>query len=153
MRPSPLRARLPIEGQLFPRLFSLPRSSHTPAAKAGFKSQPFTAARKRRATQKQARHGQGASHFAPSLLSFSVAPGGGGRMGGRASPYFRFWTSISVNSIAGAAADTGTLPDSAPQIPLKTLVVSPVAAIRDNTVSGVPTISTPRTSLSGLPSA
>ncbi len=37
------------------------------------------------------------------------------------SPYLRFWTSISVNSMAGAAADTGTLPDSAPQTPLNTL--------------------------------
>ena len=61
-------------------------------------------------------------------------------MGGRVSPYFLFWTSISENSMAGAAADTGTRPDSAPQMPLKTLVVSPVAAISVNTVSGVPTM-------------
>ena len=69
------------------------------------------------------------------------------------SPYFRFWTSISENRMAGAAADTGTLPDSALQMPLKTLVVSPVATISVNTVSGVPTMSTPRTSSSGRPSA
>ena len=43
---------------------------------------------------------------------------------------------MSQNSIAGAAADTGTLPDSAPHTPLNTLVVSPVAAICVNTVSG-----------------
>ncbi len=59
------------------------------------------------------------------------------------SPYFLFCTSISENSIAGDAAETGTLPDSAPQMPLNTLVVSPVAAICVNTVSGVPTISDP----------
>ena len=35
-------------------------------------------------------------------------------------PLFFFCTSISENSIAGAAADTGTCPDSAPQTPLNT---------------------------------
>src|SRR3984957_9638258 len=82
-------------------------------------------------------------HFPPPLISDTA---GGGRIGGRVSPYFRFCTSISEKSIAGAAAETGTLPDSAPQIPLNTLVVSPVAAIWVKTVRGVPTISTPRTS-------
>ena len=51
-----------------------------------------------------------------------------------------------------ATALTGMLPDSAPQIPLKTLGVSPVASMWFKTVSGVPTISTPRTSSSGRPS-
>ena len=48
-------------------------------------------------------------------------------MGGRACECARFCTSISEKSIAGAAAATGTLPDSAPHIPLKTSIFSPVS--------------------------
>jgi hypothetical protein len=45
--------------------------------------------------------------------------------------------------IAGADAETGTEPDSAPQYPLKTSGVSPVATIFVNDAKGVPTMSTP----------
>ena len=58
----------------------------------------------------------------PSRLSHD----GGGRIGGRVRECARFCTSISENSIAGAAAETGTLPDSAPHTPLNTSVLSPV---------------------------
>src|ERR1035438_2963394 len=77
---------------------------------------------------------------------------GGGRMGGRFSEWACFCTSTSENNMAGAAAATGTEPDSAPQTPLKTSVFSPVSRMRFNAASGVPTISTPRTSSSGRPS-
>jgi hypothetical protein len=65
---------------------------------------------------------------------------GGGRIGGRTRECARFCTSISENSIAGAAAETGTLPDSAPHTPLNTSVFSPVISIRLSAASGVPTI-------------
>src|ERR1700735_81713 len=78
---------------------------------------------------------------------------GGGRIGGRSVPRRRFCTSISENSMAGAAAATGICPDSAPHIPLKTCIVSPVTIILFRESSGVPTMSTPRTSSSGRPSA
>ena len=67
-------------------------------------------------------------------------------------PLARFCTSISEKSIAGAAAETGTFPDSAPHIPLKTSIVSPVSMMLLSASSGVPTISTPRTNWSGRPS-
>ena len=54
--------------------------------------------------------------------------------------------------MAGAAAATGTEPDSAPHSPLKTSVFCPVRIIRFKAFSGVPMISTPRTSWSGRPS-
>ena len=52
----------------------------------------------------------------------------------------------------GETPDTGTQPDSAPQVPLKTPSSSPVSRILLKLVRGVPTISTPRTNWSGLPS-
>src|SRR6267142_2251362 len=85
------------------------------------------------------------------------APGvsnpGGGSTGGRSWPCAIFCTSISENSIAGAAAETGTAPDSAPHSPLNTSIFSPVSTMRLSAASGVPMISTPRTSSSGRPSA
>src|SRR5438552_7772303 len=78
---------------------------------------------------------------------------GGGKSGGRSCSCARFCTSISEKSIAGAAAETGTLPLSAPHTPLKTCCWSPVVTILVNAASGVPTISTPRTNSSGFPSA
>src|SRR5580700_6334226 len=98
------------------------------------------------------------SHRAPPAGDAGVEPPddssnpGAGKIGGRSREALRFWTSISLKSIAGAEADTGTLPDSAPQIPLKTSVLSPVNKIRFNEASGVPTMSTPRTNWSGRPS-
>src|SRR4029077_7754085 len=65
---------------------------------------------------------------------------GGGRIGGRTRECARFCTSISEKSIAGAAAETGTLPDSAPQTPLNTSVFSPVISVRLSAASGVPTM-------------
>lgn len=53
----------------------------------------------------------------------------------------------------GETAETGTHPDSAPQVPLKTASSSPVQMIWEKQESGVPTMSTPRTSSSGRPSA
>ena len=50
---------------------------------------------------------------------------GGGSIGGRSRPCAFFCTSISENSIAGADAETGTHPDSAPQIPLNTSTLFP----------------------------
>src|ERR1700691_4271938 len=99
-------------------------------------------------------HGLGAIAGA-SLLAAGGAPvsnPGGARIGGRCVPLARFWTSISEKSIAGAAAATGIWPDSAPQIPLNTWSVSPVSMIVLSERSGVPTMSTPRTSSSGRPS-
>ena len=78
---------------------------------------------------------------------------GGGKIGGRSCECARFCTSISEKSIAGATAETGTLPLSAPQTPLNTCCSSPVETIRVKAASGVPTISTPRTNSSGRPSA
>src|SRR3954451_15722186 len=40
---------------------------------------------------------------------------GGGKSGGRSLPLSFFWISISETSSAGDTAETGTLPDSAPQ--------------------------------------
>jgi hypothetical protein len=57
------------------------------------------------------------------------------------------------SSSDGLTADTGTSPDSAPHIPLKIPGSSPVATIVSNAAIGVPTMSTPRTSSSGRPSA
>ena len=51
--------------------------------------------------------------------------------------------------MAGADAETGTEPDSAPQYPLKVSIVSPVATIFVSETRGVPTMSTPRTSSIG----
>src|SRR5258708_6915016 len=85
------------------------------------------------------------------------APGdsnpGGGSTGGRSWPCAIFCTSISEKSMAGAAAETGTAPDSAPHSPLNTSIFSPVSTMRLSAASGVPMISTPRTSSSGRPSA
>jgi len=55
-------------------------------------------------------------------------------------------------SRAGEIAATGTLPDSAPQIPLKISLLSEVATILPKLASGVPTMLTPRISSSGRPS-
>ena len=63
-----------------------------------------------------------------------------------------FWTSTSLTSNAGAEADTGTPPLSAPQMPLNTSIWSPVITMRLKAVSGVPIRSTPRTSSGGRPS-
>jgi hypothetical protein len=85
------------------------------------------------------------------LTAFGSCPGGG-RMGGLSVDVSFFWTSISVIKMAGAEAETGTEPDYAPQYPLKVSMVSPVATILVSETSGVPTMSTPRTSSSGRPS-
>src|SRR6202040_3787386 len=89
------------------------------------------------------------NHFDRYSLVFS------GRLnkGGRSSEWSFFWISMSETSKAGETADTGTLPDSAPQYPLKTSSLSDVATILEKLDSGVPTISTPRTNSSGRPSA
>jgi len=50
--------------------------------------------------------------------------------------------------MAGATVDTGTFPLSAPQKPLNTPCLRPVAMMRLTADRGVPTISTPRTSAS-----
>src|SRR5262249_15885055 len=92
----------------------------------------------------------GAPHFWPPAARVSCA--GGGRIGGRSVDACFFCTSSSEVRIAGEAAETGTEPDSAPQYPLKTSGVSPVATILVSAASGVPTMSTPRTSSSGRPS-
>ena len=73
-------------------------------------------------------------------------------MGGRAVPCAWRWVSISLTSMAGATALTGMLPDSAPQMPLKTSCLSPVARMLLSAAWGVPTMLTPRTSSSGRPS-
>jgi hypothetical protein len=73
--------------------------------------------------------------------------------GGRSCDLAFFSISISETSIAGETADTGTLPDSAPQYPLNTSGLSEVARILAKLASGVPTMSAPRTSSSGRPSA
>src|SRR5229473_8402260 len=78
---------------------------------------------------------------------------GNGSSGGRSCDFCFFWISISDTSNAGDTAETGTLPDSAPQYPLKTSGRSEVAMILLKLASGVPTISAPRTSSSGRPSA
>ena len=44
---------------------------------------------------------------------------GGGRMGGFSCPFIFFSTSISETRMLGETAETGTQPDSAPQVPLK----------------------------------
>src|ERR1700740_1257544 len=78
---------------------------------------------------------------------------GGGKIGGLSVEVSFFCTSISEIKMAGAAAATGTDPDSAPQYPLNTSIVSPVATIFVRETRGVPTISTPRTNSSRRPSA
>ena len=75
-----------------------------------------------------------------------------GSSGGRSFDLAFFSISISETRIAGETADTGTLPDSAPQYPLNTSGLSPVARILAKLASGVPTMSAPRTSSSGRPS-
>ncbi len=55
--------------------------------------------------------------------------------------------------MAGATADTGTLPDSAPHMPLKTSALFEVARILAKAARGVPTMSAPRIISSGRPSA
>ena len=55
--------------------------------------------------------------------------GGADRYGGRSRELSLRCTSISETSNAGAMADTGTLPDSAPQMPLKTDILSEVDTI------------------------
>src|SRR5579859_2607 len=107
----------------------------------------------RKQTHRALRVLQPAHGFTPVESSLPPSTPGAGNIGGRSRPCARFCTSISLNSIAGATADTGTLPLSAPQTPLNTCCVSPVVIIRVNAASGVPTMSTPRTSSSGRPSA
>src|ERR1700719_746294 len=111
----------------------------------------------RKQTHRSLQSLKAAHGFTPvaSSLPLPAAPStpGAGKIGGRSLPCARFCTSISLNSIAGATADTGTLPLSAPQTPLNTCCVSPVVIIRVNAASAVPTMSTPRTSSSGRPSA
>src|SRR5258708_1014635 len=96
------------------------------------------------------------AHYFTSAF-WLCAPGdsnpGGGSTGGRSWPCAIFCTSISEKSMAGAAAETGTAPDSAPHSPLNTSIFSPVSTMRLSAASGVPMISTPRTSSSGRPSA
>ena len=57
-------------------------------------------------------------------------------MGGRAVPWAWRWVSISLTSMAGATALTGMLPDSAPQMPLKTSCLSLVATMRLSAACG-----------------
>src|SRR5260370_12033294 len=73
----------------------------------------------------------------------AVLESGAGRIGGRSCVCRRFCTSISENSMAGAAAVTGTEPDSAPHTPLKTSVVFPLAAMRVSAANGRPPKSPP----------
>ena len=62
------------------------------------------------------------------LVPSSLGPYFGiAKIGGRAVPCACFCVSISLTSIAGATALTGTVPDSAPHYPLKTSLLSPVA--------------------------
>mgnify|MGYP007098394924 CR=1 FL=1 len=61
-----------------------------------------------------------------------------------------FSISICSTRMLGEIAETGTDPDSAPHVPLKTAGSSPAQRIFEKQVSGVPTMSTPRTS-SGSP--
>ena len=68
--------------------------------------------------------------------------------GGRSLPSTARWSSSSCSSTAGATVDTGTMPLSAPQKPLNTPSWSEVASTRLMDESGVPTISTPLTSVS-----
>src|SRR5216684_6643459 len=82
------------------------------------------------------------------LCAPGVSNPGGGSTGGRSWPCAIFCTSISEKSMAGAAAETGTAPDSAPHSPLNTSIFSPVSTMRLSAASGVPMISTPRTSSS-----
>ena len=63
-----------------------------------------------------------------------------------------FCVSILLTYRAGEIAETGTLPEDAPQLPLKTPEVSPEASILENMASGVPTNCTPLTNSSSLPS-
>src|SRR5262249_4141837 len=93
------------------------------------------------------------NHCWPPFPPAETLRSGGGKIGGRFNECPRFCTSISENSMAGATAATGTAPDSAPQIPSKTAALSPVIRIPFIAVNGVPTMSTPRTSSSGRPSA
>ena len=78
---------------------------------------------------------------------------GGGSIGGLSCPLRRFSTSISVTRRLGETAETGHQPDSAPHVPLNTSVSSAALMILLKLVSGVPTMSTPRTISSGVPSA
>src|SRR5579872_3820207 len=81
----------------------------------------------------QRRHHSGATNHPSHLHGFTacfagspcrfavlVSNPGGGKIGGRSCECALFCTSISEKSIAGATADTGTLPLSAPQTPLNT---------------------------------
>src|ERR1700756_1086587 len=114
--------------------------------------------RQKKSDDDREQHDAGAGHdlhcFAPEpFVESAPSSVGAGRVGGRLSEWARFCPWISENSIAGPAAATGTCPDSAPQTPLNTSVVSPVTTMRFMAESGVPTISMPRTSSSGRPSA
>src|SRR5580704_574463 len=90
-------------------------------------------------------------HCASFAEPVDAAPGMG-RMGGRCVPCCWRCVSISLTSMAGATALTGTVPDSAPHSPLKTSGLSLVAMMRFMAARGVPTMLTPRTSSSGRPS-
>lgn len=48
--------------------------------------------------------------------------GGGGRIGARSAAFGFFCTSICEISTAGDIAETGTMPDSAPHMPLNTAI-------------------------------
>src|SRR5207253_2503033 len=73
---------------------------------------------------------------------------GGLRIGDNSWDLGFFCTSIWLMRSPGPPAETGTGPDSAPQVPLNAAIRSSAARIRVNTVSGVPMRSTPRTSSS-----
>src|SRR5882724_7939741 len=64
-------------------------------------------------------HGFTSDFELSAFIVLSSNPGGG-NSGGRSCSCARFCTSISLNNIAGAAAETGTLPLSAPHTPLNT---------------------------------
>ena len=76
--------------------------------------------------------------------------GGAGRIGSASCDCAFFCTSTSLTSSSGDEADTGTLPLSAPHMPLKTSILSLAAMNLPKAASGVPMRSTPRTS-SGAP--
>src|SRR6185295_13330415 len=63
---------------------------------------------------------------------------GAGRIGRRSCERSRFSISICSTRILGETAETGTHPDSAPQVPLKTAGSSPVARIFEKQERGVP---------------
>ena len=140
-----LHAMLP--GPKFSEAFEQVTGTRVEQFTAEFKQ--YVAGRRFRAQQQaQARWRLAASGQRSALRS---AAAGLSRSGGRSFPSIARCNSISCNSVEGATVETATFPLSAPQKPLKMPAVRLVAMILLIELSGVPTISTPRTSVS-LPS-